>query len=365
MSSFDFVRPPLEITAGEPVSHLIGKFLRNNATHAIVKEKGEFKGIITANSLAYRDIQEPEKTKIKNYIEKIRPILPGTDIKEIIHSFLINNHSAMPIHIEKKEGVFLITQLDLLREIKNEGALKNKKARDIMNFPYCITSKDTLATTKSMLRELHISHLPVVDNQDRIEGLVDAETLLKSVIPKERTRFGEESGERIQAEQILATSLMKKSIVKANPASNLTDIIELMIRNKSTVILIEDKGKIAGIITPKDILKLVGEPVKGVYVTISGIKEEDAFIKSVIDEEVERFVKKISKIYPLNHLIFHVDKYHKTGKRIKYSVRARIFTAKGAFFAQAHSWDITKTVGYILGELEKEIIKKKEKEKPF
>jgi ribosome-associated translation inhibitor RaiA len=113
-------------------------------------------------------------------------------------------------------------------------------------------------------------------------------------------------------------------------------------------------------IAPGDVLKLLGKEVKGAYVTISGIEDEDDFIKSVIYQEIESTLKKINKFYPVNYLVVHADKYG-TGKRTKHSIKARLATEKGFFFTHGRAWDLAQAVKAALANLEKETIKRKEK----
>jgi len=116
-------------------------------------------------------------------------------------------------------------------------------------------------------------------------------------------------------------------------------------------------------ITRKDVLKVFGEEVGGVYMRISGIQEEDEFAKSLVNESVKRFIEKVGKIFPLEQLVIHVDKHKKSGERAKYSVKARLITQKGVFFAEDYEWDVIKTAQNVLDALERMVIKKKEKTK--
>ena len=51
--------------------------------------------------------------------------------------------------------------------------------------------------------------------------------------------------------------------------------------------------------------------------------------------------------------------------RAKYSVKARLITEKGSFFADDHAWDITKAVRGVLQKFEAEISKKVGKSRTF
>jgi predicted transcriptional regulator len=213
----------------------------------------------------------------------------------------------------------------------------------------------------SILRETNISRLPVIDKANKIEGLVDTIDLLKADTDRSRSELGEEAGEKIHLRHVQISSLMRKTPLITSPDIPLPKLINLMLEKHTTTALVEENGKICGLVTPKLILKLIGKRIEGVYVRISGLQKEDVFIKSVVDEEIRNEIRKLGKFLTINYMVLHVDRYRKTGKRIKYSVKGRLITEKGYFFADDHAWDITKAVRGVLQKLEKEAIKLKEK----
>lgn len=105
----------------------------------------------------------------------------------------------------------------------------------------------------------------------------------------------------------------------------------------------------------------VSKDVEGVKVTVSGIHEEDGFIRSIVYGEIEQEISKLGRMVPISQFVMHVRKYHKDGKRVKYSVQARLLTEDGDFFADDYAWDLTKATKGVLGKMEREVIKKEEK----
>ncbi len=101
----------------------------------------------------------------------------------------------------------------------------------------------------------------------------------------------------------------------------------------------------------------------GVNVTVSGIHDEDEFMRSKVNEEISHAVKKLGSIVPLSGFVMHVRKYHETGNKKKYSVQARLVTEEGNFFSDDYAWDLTKAVKGALDKLEREVTHKSGKEK--
>jgi len=363
MNLLDIAEPALIVNSKDPVSRVASRMSRTRRHEVLVFDGRKYRGVVVARDLAKRKINEPHKMKIGKFARMVRPIPPETPLEDIINTILINDYKSVPVQAGKK--FFILTKLNILNHLKNDPWFKNKKAGDIMKFPHCISSDDSITTAMAVLRNLNISRLPVINEKDRAEGLVDAIDLLKADTDRKRTGLGERAGTKIPLREVYITSLMSRNIPKANTSTPVKRLIEMMFEKKTPCIMIEDRGRVAGIITPRLILKLIGKKVEGIYVRISGLQEEDNFIKSVVDEEIRNEVRKLGKFFPIKQMIIHVDKYHETGKRIKYSVKARMMTERGMFFADDHAWDVTKAVRGILQKFEREILEKKEKRKVY
>lgn len=363
MNLLDIAEPALVVNSKDPVSRVASRMFRTGRHEVLVFEDKDYKGIVVARDLAKRKINEPDKIRIGKFVRMIKPISPETPLEDVINSILINDYKSVPVQKGKK--FFVLTKLNILNRLKNDPWFKNKRAGDIMIFPHCVSSSDSITTAMAVLRDLNISRLPVIDEKDRIEGLVDAIDLLKADTDRKRVGMGERAGAKISLREVYVTSLMNKNIPKAGPSTPVKGLIEAMLEKKTPCVVIEDRGRVAGIVTPRLVLKLIGKKVEGVYVRISGLQEEDNFIKSVVDEEIRNEVRKLGKFFPVRQMVIHVDRYHETGRRIKYSVKARMMTGRGMFFADDHAWDVTKAVRGVLQKFEREILKKKKRREVY
>jgi len=352
----------------DTVSKVASRMIRESKSEAVIIKNGEYKGILAAGEMAKRKIDNPDKTEIRKFVRKIKTISPEAPLDDVISSMLTNNYKSVPIKTGKK--FFILTKLRILDLIKGESGLKNREAKDIMKFPYCISSNDSIETAMSVLREMNVSRLPVINKKGKTEGLIETLDLLRADTRRNRSKLGEGAGEKIHLRGVLINSIMKKNIPAASPNTKIPELINIMLEKNASTVAIEDKGKLSGIITPKLILELVTKEhfrknIEGVYVRISGLQEEDTFIKSVVDEEIRNEIRKLGKVIPIDYMVLHVKKHKKTGDRQKYSVKGRLITERGYFFASDYGWDITKVIREILHKFEKEIIKKKEKSEVY
>jgi ribosome-associated translation inhibitor RaiA len=103
--------------------------------------------------------------------------------------------------------------------------------------------------------------------------------------------------------------------------------------------------------------------VDGVHVEISGIRDEDAFLKDIARKEVINAVKKIGRTAELSRLVTHVKKSEQEGRKARFDVHMRA-TANGAeFHADGFEWDLPKAMSNALDNLEAEVEKYVEKHK--
>ena len=105
--------------------------------------------------------------------------------------------------------------------------------------------------------------------------------------------------------------------------------------------------------------------IEGINVTVSGVHDEDNFIRTIVHEEIENVLRKLSRMVMISSFDLHVRKYSKGGTRTKYSVQAKLITEEGNFFADDYEWELTKTVKGVLEKIEREVLKKEDKEKVY
>ncbi len=359
----DIFEEPLVVSADSSISKAVAKMLESRSHEALAMDDDGLQGVLSAADMVKTNISNPGKSSIKPFLKQISPIHSGAEPGDILNTILVNECRSIPV--EKDGKIFVVSKLSLLKFFRDEIELKGKTVNDVMNFPFCVSSDDSISTARALMRDMNVGRLAVVDEKDRVAGVLDTLDLLRSVIGKRRAKRGEEIGEKIKLDDLPVKSILSKDILKAEVDTPLIGALEKMTAKNASSFVVERKGKLAGLVTVVDILKLISGVVEGVRVTISGMQDEDDFIKSVVSEEIEHAIKKLAKILPLSYFVMHVRTYHKTGKRVKYSVQSRLITEKGDFFADDYAWDLTKATKGVLAKIEKEVIRHAEKAKVY
>lgn len=368
MNLLDFSEQSISFDSKDSVSKVTSKMFENKTYNVIITSNGKYQGIVSAREISKRNINNPDKVEVKKFIKKIKPISPETPINDVIDSVLVNNYNVVPV---THDEIYILTKLGILNMIKDSISLK-KKANDLMRYPYCVSTYDSISTVIAIMKEMNVSRVPVIGSNGDLEGLVTTIDLLRADIKRQRSKLGEKYGEKQKAKETPISSIMYKKTTKTKPSTPIKTVIETMINKKTETVLIEEKGKIVGIITPTEILKTISDArkekeiedrIKGVYVRIEGIQEEDDYIKSLIDSEITHHIQKLGKIITIDYMVLHVNTSKRTGNRKNYSVKGRLITEKGYFFANKNDWDLTKAVRSVMNKFEREIMKSKEKNK--
>ncbi|MEG3892861.1 PAS domain S-box protein [Microcoleus sp. Z1_A1] len=162
--------------------------------------------------------------------------------------------SSCVLVVENEQLVGVLTERDVVRLSAQQRSLENLALREVMAHPV-VTLRESAFTDLffaiNLLQQHHIRHLPIVDELDRLVGLVTHETLRQISRPIDLLRL------RIVAE------VMTREVICAAPDSSLLAIVQLMAEHRVSSVMIVHPGRISteplqipvGIITERDIVQ--------------------------------------------------------------------------------------------------------------
>ena len=121
--------------------------------------------------------------------------------------------------------------------------MKTKRAADIMT-TNVITAKKNMVLTDviALLLRWHISAMPVVDDDDRIVGIVSEIDLVNLTFDG-------------NARDTTVEEIMVTDIVSFSPDTHLADLVHSFSKGHLRRVPIIDKGKVVGIVSRRDILR--------------------------------------------------------------------------------------------------------------
>lgn len=215
--------------------------------------KTNLKAAIIRNPL----IVKPE-TMVKEVISQMSGVRTICDINQNIDKQIEEVHleakSSCVLVVEKEQLLGILTERDIVRLSAQQQNLDNLEIKQVMATSM-ITLRESafndIFLTINLLQQHHLRHLPIVDDSDRLVGLVTHESLRQICRPIDLLRLRQVS------------EVMTNNVIYASPDSELMAIAQLMAEHKiSSVIIIEPGGSPqeplqipVGIVTERDIVQ--------------------------------------------------------------------------------------------------------------
>ena len=127
--------------------------------------------------------------------------------------------------------------------------------RDVMTKDVVTLDRnEKLSVADDVMRLGRIRHLPVIDEDGNLAGIVSQRDLFHSGLLR-ALGFGSHAKERTM-ELLVLKEAMKTEVVTVTPAAPLTEAAKLMLERKIGCLVVVEGKKIQGILTESDFVKL-------------------------------------------------------------------------------------------------------------
>src|SRR3989338_373445 len=151
--------------------------------------------------------------------------------------------------------------------------------------PKTVTPDAPLDRVWQIVSELKFHILPVVDENNRLKGIITAEDLLKNLVPDYRHFFSEFYPEAPTIEDIVdqiemqinlfAKDLMNKKVYTVNSDQDVFKALsKMMVYNVRILPVLDGDEKLAGFIVEKDIFKYLFQKKKNVFAKLQKLKQK-------------------------------------------------------------------------------------------
>lgn len=133
-----------------------------------------------------------------------------------------------------------------------------KQVRDLMT-PGVVTMgrNETLRTVDDVMRLGRIRHMPVIDEDGALAGVLSQRDLFHSGLLR-ALGYGSHARERA-LDTLVVKEAMKTDVVTTTPDAPLADAAKLMFQRKIGCLIVLESGKIVGILTEADFVRLAME----------------------------------------------------------------------------------------------------------
>lgn len=180
-------------------------------------------------------------------------VTPDCPLREVVQAMARENTSCTLV-VQDRRLVGILTERDLVRLALTQTTLDTTPIAEVMTYPVVTLRRSEctdLFYAYNLMRRHHIRHLPIVDDHDRLVGLITLSTVRQALHLGYFLRF-REVGE-----------LMTAHVVTTDRFTPLLEVARLMAQHRISCVVIaevQDKWrKPIGIITERDMVKFQGQ----------------------------------------------------------------------------------------------------------
>lgn len=128
------------------------------------------------------------------------------------------------------------------------------RVRDLMTeVVYSLTPRDDLFAAQNLMDEHNVRHLPVVDDERDLVGLVTLRDLLRAASPRDDELPLEMRQARLREARV--GELMTEEVATAEPDDDIHEAARLMLENKFGCLPVVQGSRLAGILTEADFVR--------------------------------------------------------------------------------------------------------------
>ena len=340
----------------DQASKVLG-YLKDTGRYEAVASGGGRTGIITVRDLL--GVDHPERTKVESIWEHVGTVDGDTAAIDVVVNLIDKGVRALPV-VVRREVTGIISQMDLMDALAGLNELKSVAVKEIMVSPVTtLTLKDGIAQARSLMLDKGISNVPVL-SEDRLKGMVTAQTIVHTFIaPASKTTTGDRVGKKVSNIPGQVSGIMDTQPIRVGPEANALNVAREMTRlNKGAALIVDDEERVQGIITPRELLRLVYDlrVEKELPVYIIGITDEDFFESAVAEGKVRRVVVKSMKMQPkITEVRINIKKQRTQGERMRYDITARVLGPEVSFNAENQGWGLMETFDGLLMALDNKL----------
>ena len=132
------------------------------------------------------------------------------------------------------------------------------RVKDLMSKDvFVLYADDNMLLAEEMMHWKRIRHVPVVDRQHNLIGLVTHRDVLRASIST-IARLSRRETREVQT-HILLKNIMRTSVLTISPEADIKEAARVMLREKIGCLLVAEDSQLVGILTEADFLKFVLE----------------------------------------------------------------------------------------------------------
>jgi CBS domain-containing protein len=189
------------------------------------------------------------------------------------------------------------------------------RVRDIMTRPvFTVRPTDPVEGAAALLADRGITAAPVIDERNRLVGMVSEGDLLRGRVPEDPTAHLRVAPKPPTRRPHIVAEVMTRDVVTAWPTEDVSDVARTMLDRDVRSVPVLDDGHVIGIISRRDLLRSVlrtddvlahevqerldaytDEPGRWTSTVTDGVVRIDGFVD---DDEERRVVEILARTVP-------------------------------------------------------------------
>jgi CBS domain-containing protein len=321
------------------VSNMFGQLRAQEKRTGLVFRNKKYAGLVEKKKLL-RSRLDVTQTKLKKYVQKTPILNENADVIETAYLMFQSNQDFLPVESAKKivgvvEGLDVVSMALELSELKKQKVNELKFVKSIK-----VSKDDPVASAIDVMYKERVDQVPIFD-KGKLFGVVTYRDLMRKYLnwsPKRdvSAKFNKMASSRsAEADMPHLASLPVSSfstndnLVTINRNDTLKRAVKLMEARKVSNILVMDNKDFVGMLTVKNILRMVASLKIPQNFNIKFV----GFNKLDVSPSTIKMLKKIAsneafKIQRLIHneftLVIHIKQYEKEAKQHMYSINMRV-----------------------------------------
>jgi CBS domain-containing protein len=234
------------------VSEAIGS-LRKNEEHEVFVGTGRTLSFATVRDLLR--VSNPNTTRLGSAAYPVPQLGREEDLGNAARLMFEHRLRAMPSYIDGNV-VKAITARSIVEKIALVGQTR-VRASDMMTLdPVTVEADEPATKARETMLHRSFDHLPVT-RKGRPLGMLTSSQLLYRLLPEERSPSGFMGPESRTRFDYPVARIFSESFIEVSPETGMHEVVEAVLTKRSSYALVTLGGRIAGIITLRDIVNLL------------------------------------------------------------------------------------------------------------
>ncbi|MEM3341157.1 MAG: CBS domain-containing protein [Thermoplasmata archaeon] len=307
--------------------------------------------------------QIPVSTAVENIMVRAPKVTEDHNIIDITRLMLDTDFKALPVIDNEDKIVGIVSRIDILKNVLGVKEVCQIPLEQVMMPDPITVSEDD---------DIMLARQKMLELSEQTLPVVDSLGRLSGVISGKDLAaiYTEAKKAGIDLKQkrkinIMVKSFMSRPAVSASSTATVEEAINLMLKHNVSSVIVVKEDKPIGVVTHWDLLELLAKEKEqeGVYIQITGMERQDAYETETIYDIIGKYMERINRLERPTHLNLHVSELVQRGGIPKYEIRVKLTTVKKMYFAQYSSWSVFECADEVLNRVERQVKKEVEKKK--